>query len=72
VKAVKTGRFHIYRVSTIEEGIEILTGVPAGSRDENGDFPEGTVFGKVQERLKEYLSRTFQLKKEFEIDEDTH
>ena len=43
VQAVKDGKFHIYAVSTIDEGIEILTGVPAGKKDENDNFPAGVL-----------------------------
>ncbi|WP_027416084.1 ATP-binding protein [Aneurinibacillus terranovensis] len=51
VDAVKQGFFHIWQVSTIEEGIEILTGVVAGDRDEFGGFPDDTLFGRVNARL---------------------
>ncbi|HCX65778.1 MAG TPA: ATP-dependent protease, partial [Eubacteriaceae bacterium] len=51
LEAVEEGRFHIYAVKTIEEGIEILTGLPAGEQDEEGEYPEGSVFAKVKERL---------------------
>jgi len=51
VEAVDAGQFHIYPVTTIEEGIELLTGVPAGTRDEANVYPEGTVFGQVEARL---------------------
>ena len=54
VSAVKNGLFHIYAVSTIEEGIEVLTGVPAGKKDKNGHFPAGTVNYLVYEKLKKY------------------
>ncbi len=54
VEAVKNKKFHIYAVSTIEEGIEILTGVPAGKRNQNGSFPAGTVNYLVYEKLKKY------------------
>lgn len=54
VDAVKNKKFHIYSVSTIEEGIEVLTGVPAGKKDENGHFPAGTVNRLVYEKLKKY------------------
>jgi len=40
-------------VATVEEGIEILTGMPAGTLQEDGTFPEGTVFGRVAARLGE-------------------
>ena len=54
VEAVKTKKFHIYAISNIEEGIEILTGVPAGKKDKNGNFPAGTVNYLVYEKLKKY------------------
>ena len=66
IDAVKKGKFHIYRVTTIQEGIEILTGAKAGAPDQKGNFPPTTVYGKVQAKLKEYVKRTFELKKEFE------
>ena len=53
VKAIKERQFHIYSVSTIDEGLEILTGVPAGERGPDGEFPEGTVNGLVEKRLRE-------------------
>jgi lon-related putative ATP-dependent protease len=73
IDAVKKGDFHIYQVSTVEEGIEILTGVPAGKKDKEGNYAERTVFGKVQEKLKKYLERSLKMKKEFgdEGDEQT-
>ncbi|MFZ4987129.1 MAG: hypothetical protein ACOYLF_16875, partial [Blastocatellia bacterium] len=51
VAAVAAGRFHVHAVSTIDEGIEILTGLPAGSRDANGNFPEGSVNQRVEAHL---------------------
>ena len=54
IDAVKNKLFHIYAVSTIEEGIEILTGVPAGKKDKEGNFPAGTVNYLVYEKLKKY------------------
>jgi len=54
IEAVKNKQFHIYSVSTIEEGIEVLTGVPAGKKDKNGHFPAGTVNYLVYEKLKKY------------------
>ena len=54
VTAVKNKQFHIYSISTIEEGIEILTGVPAGKKDANGKFPAGTINYLVYEKLKKY------------------
>jgi len=52
--AVKEGKFHIYAISTIEEGISLLTGVEAGKRSEEGTYPEDTVFYLVDKRLRQY------------------
>ena len=54
VDSVRNGLFHIYAISTIEEGIEILTGVPAGKKDEYGNFPAGTINYLAYQRLKKY------------------
>ena len=54
VESVRNGLFTIYAVSTIDEGIDILTGVPAGKKDKNGKFPAGTVNYLVYEKLKRY------------------
>ena len=54
VDAVKNGLFHIYAISTIDEGIELLTGVPAGKKDLNGNFPAGTINYLAYEKLKKY------------------
>ena len=51
VEAVADGRFHIWAVRLIDEGLEILTGVPAGERGADNSYPEGTVHHAVQERL---------------------
>jgi lon-related putative ATP-dependent protease len=50
-QAVAKGRFHIYPVASIDEGIEILTGVPAGRPNAKGAYPKGTVNARVIERL---------------------
>lgn len=49
--AVARGAFHIYTARTVQEGIEILTGVPAGERQEDGAFPEGTINFLVDDHL---------------------
>lgn len=54
IQAVKEGKFHIYAVSTIDEGIEILTGVPAGKKNSSGKFPAGTINYLAYEKLKKY------------------
>lgn len=52
VDAVSAGKFHIYPISTIEQGIELLTGVSAGKRSSHGTYPEDTIFGKADMRLR--------------------
>ena len=54
IEAVRKGKFHVYAVGTIDEGIEILTGVPAGKKDKNGKFPFGTINYLAHEKLKKY------------------
>jgi predicted ATP-dependent protease len=56
VEAVTKKLFHVYAVRTIDEGIEILSGKPAGKRLANGRFQRGTIHGLVDVRLRE-LSR---------------
>jgi ATP-dependent Lon protease len=53
IEAVAKGQFHIYPVATIEQGIEILTGAPAGKRNASGKFDPESVFGKADARLSE-------------------
>jgi len=57
VDAVRAGQFHIYSISTIDEGLELLTGLPAGERQPDGTFPPGTVNALVQERLEDFAQR---------------
>lgn len=52
--AVGEVKFHVYAVKSIEEGIEILSGVHAGTTDEDGKFEEGSVFHRAQKKLEEY------------------
>ena len=54
IESVKKGLFKIYAISNIDEGIEVLTGVPAGKKDKDGKFPAGTVNYLVYEKLKKY------------------
>ena len=51
VDAVKDGKFNVWPVSTIEEGIAVLTGMEAGELQEDGTYPEGSLFRKVNDRL---------------------
>jgi predicted ATP-dependent protease len=61
VDAVKAGKFHIYAVGTIDEGIEVLTGIAAGSRHPDGTYPEGSVHDRVQKKLQLFTERQRQL-----------
>ncbi len=54
VNAIESNQFHLYKVNTIEEGIEVLTGVEAGESDVNYLYPEESVFGRAQEKLRKY------------------
>lgn len=65
VEAVKEGRFSIYPIDVVEEGLEILTGMKAGELDENGAYPEGTVNHLVMKRLTE-ITEALKEKKEAE------
>ncbi len=58
IKAVKDGMFHIYAIKNIDEGIELLTGVPAGKKNKNGEYTVGTVNYLVNEKLKKYSSKS--------------
>jgi predicted ATP-dependent protease len=51
IAAVAEGHFHIYPVETIDQGIELLSGLAAGEPDEHGDYPPDSVNGRVEERL---------------------
>ncbi len=71
LNAVEEGQFHLWAVSTIDEGIEILTGKPAGKKDfSDDDDPkalEKTVHGRVRLRLQEWFRRSAELKKRYGV-----
>ncbi|UCF20812.1 MAG: AAA family ATPase [Gemmatimonadota bacterium] len=54
VEAVREGQFSVWPIRQVEEGWEILAGIPAGERDENNRFPEGSVYGRAAARLAEW------------------
>jgi predicted ATP-dependent protease len=56
LEAVHAEKFHIYPVASAEEGVEILTGMPAGRADD-GNFPPGSVFWRVAQKLDFYYQR---------------
>jgi len=57
VDAVREGQFHIYPIETVDQGIEVLTGIPAGEADESGAYPEDSINALVQEKLSEFAER---------------
>ncbi len=57
VEAVRAGMFHVYAVSTIDEGIEALTGVVAGEKGEDGKYPDGAIHFLVEQRLEKMSIR---------------
>jgi len=63
LEAVEEGKFHIWAIDTVDEGLEILTGVPAGVPDESGKYPDETVHGKAKERLRFFMEEAAKLKK---------
>ena len=68
VDAVAEGKFHIWPVTTVEEGLSILTGMDAGKLQEDGSYPEGTVYRKVDDRLKEISEIVRKFAKELEAE----
>ena len=66
VKAVEDGRFHIYPIKTIDQGMEVLTGMEAGELQEDGTYPKGTINYRIDECLKELADRLkeYSVKKE--------
>jgi predicted ATP-dependent protease len=56
VEACRAGRFSVIPVATIDEGIEVLTGKPAGTRDGQGQFPLDSINGLVEAKLREYAA----------------
>lgn len=66
IDAVQKQQFHIYAVKTVEEGLEILTGMKAGERGPDGEFPEGTIYARVAARLREIQKNLNQTEEEEE------
>ena len=57
VRAVDAGRFHVHAIDTVDQGIEVLTGLPAGTRDREGHFSAGSVNGLVERRLMAFAAK---------------
>ncbi|MGL5512607.1 MAG: ATP-dependent protease, partial [Sporomusa sp.] len=71
IEAVRQEQFHIYPVATIDQGIEILTGIAAGEANEAGKYPDGTVNALVSQKLKAYTDTLVALGKSAEDKENT-
>jgi hypothetical protein len=57
VDAVAAGQFHVHAIATVDEGIALLTGLPAGELGDDGRYPEGSFNARVQARLRELAER---------------
>ena len=57
IEAVEAGQFAIYAIETIDQGIEILTGVAAGEQDKDGSYPEGSINQLVADRLTRFAQK---------------
>lgn len=64
VEAVRDGKFHIWACDTVEEVVELLSGMPAGQPDPEGNYSEGTLFHLVQKRLEEIRARVEEAEEE--------
>jgi lon-related putative ATP-dependent protease len=62
VQAVEEGRFHVWMVGTVDEGLEVLTGRPAGQRGPDGSFPEDSVNAAVERALAQNVASLRQLR----------
>ena len=56
LQAVDDGKFSIYAIDTVDDGIEILTGIKAGSPNTKGEYPKGTINRMVQDSLKQFYA----------------
>ncbi|MCL5123510.1 MAG: hypothetical protein M1511_03225 [Deltaproteobacteria bacterium] len=72
IEAVKDGQFSIWQIDHVDVGIELLTGIPAGSKDENGIYPEGTINCLVNQKLEDLARgiREFEEGEEVESEEE--
>lgn len=61
IEAVRAGKFKIFAIDHVDQGIELLTGMPAGEPDENGQYPPDTINGRVQKRLEELAEKRREL-----------
>lgn len=69
VQAVKDGKFHIYTAETVDEGMEILTGLPAGARKKDGTYAKGTINYIVDKKLRSMTEKLGKLASEEKAEE---
>ena len=70
LEAVDAGLFHVWAVSSIDEGIAILTGEAPGEMDDSGEYPENSIHGKVRKRLLSWMERAAYLRKKYGTSEE--
>lgn len=70
-EAVEQGQFHIYPVETVDQGISLLTGIPAGEADERSRYPSESINGKVCDRLRELTERRMELAAKFKSGDES-
>jgi predicted ATP-dependent protease len=70
IESIKKGKFHVWPISTVEQGIEILTGMEAGALQLDGTYPEDTLFRKADERFLEIAEIVKKFAREEEEGED--
>ena len=61
VQAIKAGTFQVYAVEPLNQGLEILTGMPAGEADENGEYQNGTINYAITKKLERFSLKAQQL-----------
>ena len=64
LEVVRAGHFNVWPIKTVEQGIELLTGTPAGKRLKNGKFQNGTLFNAIDNRLTEYHRESLKFRQE--------
>jgi lon-related putative ATP-dependent protease len=64
VEAIEGGLFHVWKVHSVDEGIEVLTGIPAGKANKRGNYPKNSIHGKVKAKLKKWMKDAARIHKE--------
>lgn len=72
VTAAQDGKFAIWPIARVEEAVRLLLGVPAGERGEDGEFPEGTVYRRVEDKLFDFAERMKEFGKDVGENDESH